>query len=109
LFVVPANIFSEASIGSNKLIEELPETFTISPERVLKVLKIDCNINSKKDNKNNISDEIKVIVNLLYEGEKDFETLQEETKMNSKSLISLLTTMEINGLIKKLAGNFYSL
>jgi len=109
LFVVPANIFSEASIGSNKLIEELPETFTISPERVLKVLKIDCNINSKKDNKNNISDEMKVIVNLLYEGEKDFETLQEETKMNSKSLISLLTTMEINGLIKKLAGNFYSL
>lgn len=110
LFVVPANIFSSASKGSNKLIEELPETFTISPEKVLKVLKIDTIINNNdKQKSQQLSDEMKVIINLLYEGEKDFDTLLSKTKMNSKTLISLLTIMEINGLIKKLAGNFYSL
>ncbi len=110
LFVVPANIFSEASKGSNRLIEELPETFTVSPERVLKVLNISNNNDTGYSKKEaSISEEMKVIVNLLYEGEKDFETILEQTKFNSKSLISLLTMMEINGLIKKLPGNFYSL
>jgi len=109
LFVVPANINSVQSKGSNKLIEELPETFTISPERVLKVLKIDNIINNDQEKKISMSEEMKKIVELLYEGEKEFETLLIETKMNSKTLISLLTIMEINGLIKKLAGNFYSL
>ena len=41
LFVVPANIFSEASAGSNKLIDQMPDTFTMSAEHVLKVLKIE--------------------------------------------------------------------
>ena len=110
LFVVPANINSVASKGSNKLIEEMPETFTISPERVLKNLKIDNIINNNDKQKNvNLTEDMKTIVNLLYEGEKDFEMLLEQTKMNAKTLISLLTIMEINGLIKKLAGNFYSL
>jgi len=109
LFVVPANINSVASKGSNKLIEELPETFTINPERVLKVLNIQTKNCKKEAKKADMSSEMKKIVQLLYEGEKDFETLLEETKMNSKTLISLLTIMEINGLIKKLAGNFYSL
>lgn len=110
LFVVPANINSVASKGSNKLIEDMPDTFTISPERVLKVLKIEPIINNNDKEKNvELSADMKKIVELLYEGEKDFETLLIQTKLDSKTLISLLTIMEINGLIKKLAGNFYSL
>ena len=109
LFVVPANIFSISSKGSNKLIEEMPDTFTINPERVLKTLNISSNLINKEESKVQMTDDMKKIVELLYEGEKDFETLLNETKMNSKTLISLLTIMEINGLIKKLAGNFYSL
>ena len=41
LFVIPANITSSASRGSNRLIEELPEVYTISPKKVLKVLNIE--------------------------------------------------------------------
>jgi len=112
LFVVPANIFSKASQGSNRLIEELPETFTISPEHVLKVLNINYNDNIKittyEEKNAGVSDTTKIILDLLYEGEKDFDFLQEKTKMDSKSLITLLTRLEISGLIKKLPNNFYS-
>lgn len=109
LFVVPANITSVSSLGSNKLIEELPETFTISPKRVLKVLGFDKNKEENTKKIKEISAQEKTILEALYEGEIDFDTLQEKTKIESKSLISLLTMMEISGLIKKLPGNFYSL
>lgn len=109
LFVVPANITSLSSVGSNKLIEELPETFTISPRRVLKVLGFDENQEENQKKIKEISVQEKVILEALYDGELDFDSLQEKTKIESKSLISLLTMMEISGLIKKLPGNFYSL
>lgn len=108
LFVVPANITSAASMGSNRLIQELPETFTASPDHVLKVLNISFN-DFKQESKCNLAENEKAIVNLLYEQELDFDSIQEQTKIESKTLISLLTMMEINGLIKKLPGNIYSL
>ena len=109
LFVVPANITSISSVGSNKLIEELPETFTISPNRVLRVLGF---VKNKEENKKiikEISNQEKVVLEALFEKELDFDSLQLKTKIEPKSLIGLLTMMEINGLIKKLPGNFYSL
>jgi len=108
LFVVPGSIFSKSCIGSNRLIQELPETYTSSVEHVLKVL----GINYKENNEQKtteIIDNSKLILNLLYEGEKDFDELKEKTNLDSKSLITLLTRMEISGLIKKLPNNIYSI
>ncbi len=111
LFVIPANIFSTASVGSNKLIEELPETFTTSPTHVLKVLnfkpKEQIEIAPRKNKE--LSDNEKLIVNVLYTNDMDFDTLKEKTNLDAKYLISLLTRMEISGLIKKLPGNIYTL
>ena len=109
LFVVPANIFSSASLGSNRLIEEMPETFTLNFEHVLRVLKIE-NKNKEKQQKNAVTGEQeKLIVLALYEKDLEFDELKEKTNLDSKSLISLLTRLEISGLIKKLPGNIYSL
>ena len=40
-------------------------------------------------------------------GETHFDEIQLATKLDTKTLITLLTTMELNGIIKKLAGNYY--
>lgn len=110
LFVVPANIFSEASAGSNRLIDQMPETFTISADHVLKVLNIENNSSKKtREKKQEIIGDEKLIVSALYEGALDFDTLKERTKIDPKSLISKLTMLEISGLIKKLPNNFYEL
>ena len=109
LFVIPGNIFSSSCEGSNALIEELPETFTISPKSVIDRLKIKVEKPEEKKKNHIIGEQEKLIVNLLYERDLDFDNLQELTKIDSKSLISLLTRMEISGLIKKLPGNFYGL
>ena len=109
LFVVPGNIFSTSCEGSNALIEEFPDTFTISSKHVLDRLKITSyNIDKQEQNKI-VGEREKLIVNLLYEKNLDFDSLKEKTSIDSKTLISLLTRMEISGLIKKLPGNFYGL
>lgn len=109
LFVVPGNIFSTSCEGSNALIEEMPDTFTISSQNVLDRLKIKNKIKSDAKKNIKISEQEKMIVNLLYEKDLDFDSLQIKTAIDSKTLISLLTRMEISGLIKKLPGNFYGL
>lgn len=109
IFAIPGNIFSPASEGVNDLISEIPDVFTTSPKQVLSRLKIQPNKAEKAKEKQQIIGDEKLIVETLYEGEMDFDTLQIKTNISSKSLISLLTRMEISGLIKKLPGNFYSL
>ena len=40
-------------------------------------------------------------------GETHFDDIQLATKLDTKTLVTLLTTMELSGIIKKLAGNYY--
>ena len=50
-----------------------------------------------------------VIISCLKDGEKTFQELIIATKFETKTLNSLLTTLLIRGIIKKLAGNVYFL
>ena len=105
LFVVPGNIYSSQSEGTNNLIDELPDTFTISPERILQRLKIE-----KKSNKvENIQVDMveDKILQALDSGEKEFDELAEETEISSAELSSKLIKMEMFGLVKKGNGNTY--
>ena len=109
IFAIPGSIFSQASEGVNDLICEIPDVFTTSPKQILKRFKIEQKSVEDDKKKLQVKDDEKLIVETLYEGEMDFDTLQEKTGISSKCLISLLTRMEISGLIKKLPGNFYCL
>jgi len=109
LFVVPGNINSEMSVGTNNLIAEIPDAFTISPSHIIDRLGLEIVKTNKNEEKfkMELSPEQSIIIDVLYEGELSFDELQEKTKLNVKTLATLLTTLEINGLIKKLPGNYY--
>lgn len=109
VFAVPGSIFSQASEGVNELICEIPDVFTISPNQILERFNIKKQQRESDSKKLKVADDEKMIVEALYEGAMDFDTLEAKTNIESKSLISLLTRMEISGLIKKLPGNEYSL
>ena len=49
------------------------------------------------------------IVKILQTGEKDIDAILEKSKININKLNSLLTTLEIKGIIKRLPGGIYSL
>lgn len=98
LFVVPGNIYSKTSEGTNNLIDELPDTFTISPERILFRLKI-----KKKEPETNsvqVGFENNAILNALSSGEKSFDELAEISGLKPSALSSELIKMEMFELIK---------
>ena len=50
-----------------------------------------------------------LIIKALEDGEQTMDSLQEITKLSTKTLNSYLTILQIRGLIKKLPGNSYSI
>lgn len=98
LFVVPGNIYSNKSEGTNNLIDEMPDTFTISPDRILSRLKI-----KKKENKQKsvqVGFENNSILGALDFGEKSFDEIAEITGLKASELSSELIKMEMIGLIR---------
>ena len=107
-YCVPGNINSEKSQIPNRLIRKGLAVCTTSPSDIL----MDFGISKTKKEKSKelqLNAEQALIVELLKDGEKDFEFLQEKTNYSAQILNFNLTTMEISGIIKKLAGNSYIL
>ncbi len=106
LFVVPGNINSPQSEGTNNLINEMPDTFTISPDRILFVLKI-----KKKEKVTDSQIQVDMlennILNALSDGELGFDELAECTGAKPSVLASNLIKLEMLGLVKKGTGNIY--
>lgn len=111
-YCVPGNITSEYSISTNRLIKSGAAGCTTEPGDILKALgKKPITKSKEKKDKNNLqlSLEQNAIIELLKDGEKDFDFLQIRTGLSTQILNFNLTTLEIRGIIKKLAGNSFVL
>lgn len=108
LYVVPGNLDSIQFKGSNDLIAKFPHAFVSSPQDLLKNFGIVPEESIKKEETKLVADEEK-IVDVLSSGEIHFDDILDETKFDAKKLNSLLTSLEIRGIIKKLPNNYYSL
>lgn len=107
VYAVPGNINSKMSEGTNLLIRSHQAICATSPDQILEDLGIRYVISKKP--KIRLSDNEKMIVEFLEDGEKHFEEILKVTKLDTKTLNSCLTTMQINEIIKKLDGNYYSI
>jgi len=105
LFVIPANLNLIDSKGTNSLIASIPECVTMSPDKIVLTFRAELNQKSKSTDVKQMGLEEGLIIELLKSGEKTFDELLELTHLNPKMLNQKLTTMEISGIIKRLAGN----
>lgn len=120
--VIPNNIFAEASLGSNKLIQD-GATPVLSEADILEILKIsknsqtilDLNFNNKKD-----EEKLKKILEKLDKNEKNIlqkiilagsvekdillNEIEEEFGMTYTDSLVALMSLEINGFIKEELG-----
>ena len=105
LFVLPGNITSPQSEGTNGLIDEMPDTFTISPNRILFKLGI------KKKETQKVEKQVDMIetqiLSVLENGEISFDDICEKLNISASLLSSKLIKMEMFGLVKKGNGNIY--
>lgn len=107
VFVVPGNVYDDESAGGNELLREMPHALVISPEDVLDQMGVCREETVQKTIELSIVQT--EILDALHDGERHFEELIEVTGLSVSELTSVLFDLEIEGLVFKGAGNFYSL
>lgn len=105
IYAVPGNITSTKSEGTNALIASMQGICAIDPQSIID----DLGLVKKKKVSQQLSIDEALIVDKLKDACSDIDEIQLKTKLNINKLNSLLTTLEIKGIIKRLPGGLYSL
>ena len=109
LFVVPGNITSPLSAGCNTLLKQGAYLVTDADD----VLSIIAPEKLQKDNGQElvVSATIKegIIIKLISEGLRDGDEIQQKSGLSASDFATALTMLEINGVIKPLGANNWTL
>lgn len=106
LYAVPGNIDSELSSLTNEIIKTGQGALVSESKDILD------DFNIEKEEKRvvmQLSMEEQKIISLLEDGMKEIDFLAKNCDLSTNLLNSCLTTLEIRGLIKRMAGGFISL
>lgn len=107
VFLVPGNINSLTSAGTNNMLKEGYGNMVTEPDDILSHYKM-TQIGSKQNNEIQLDYNQYAILELIRkEGEAHFEQILATVDLSLNELNNLLFEMQMNGLITKLAGNFY--
>lgn len=107
LFVVPGNINSPESEGSNRLLQEIPGAIVIDAQDVFDRLGV--KINAKVETFVELTMAETLVTEALHDKELHFEELLDATGLDASELNEVLINLEINGVIDQTTGNYYSL
>ena len=109
LFAVPGSVYSLAYEGTNQLLVE-GANICIDARQILDYFNWGNVTEAEQiatDALAGLDDQSRQLVELLRYEEKSFNDLVNETKMNSASLNSLLTILEMQGIVYKRYPNFW--
>ena len=107
VFAVPGNINSPKSELPNIMIKSAQAECVLSPSDIVEFYGLEKKAKQQKTFTLNIEEQ--TIINLLKDGEQDYEVLVIKSKIPVNILNSYLTTLEIRGLIRRLPGKIYAL
>ncbi len=111
VFAVPGPITSSMSKGPYKLLQKGAKMVT-SGEDIFKELKIQKskfkNTNQNSKIRDDATEEEKIILKLLENEQLHFDEIVRRSKLNSSKLSSLLTIMEIKGMVKSSGSGMFS-
>lgn len=106
LYVVPQNVNSKFGKGSNALIKKYRTSAVFDVNDILEDLNM-ANIKIEEPSAMQLDFNEQLILNELERGDLHFDDLLEKTTLNVAELSSLLSTMELFGLIKKTGNNIF--
>lgn len=105
VYAIPGNITSSVSKGCNRIIANGQAKAVCDLDDILDEYNVKF---VPKEKSISVSIDEQIILDAIGEEEVYFQEILDRTKFDTKTLNTLLTTMSLNGLIKKLAGNMYS-
>ncbi|MCL5410350.1 MAG: DNA-processing protein DprA [Patescibacteria group bacterium] len=109
VFAVPGNIDSETSKGTNLLIQKGAKLVT-KPEDILEEFNIEAkNIEQKNREFLPENENEKIILNILSSEERLVDDIIAESKLNIITVNTVLTLMEMKGIVDNIGGGRYKL
>jgi len=112
VFAVPGNINSIFSEGTNRLIKDGAKLIMDVEDIIEELYQLQDRLNRvKKENidYSNLSELEISIVELIKEGPMHCDTIAMKTGMNIKEVNSILTILELKGIIKEIGGGIFAL
>ncbi len=106
VYAVPGNITSSVSRGCNRIISNGQAKAVVEISDILEEYNI--KYQPKQQSLFQVSPQEQLVLDIIGEQEMPFAEILIKTKLDVKTLTTLLTSMSIRGIIKKLAGNIYS-
>lgn len=112
VFAVPGNIFSKYSIGTNQLMKEGAKIVTKVSDIIEEfgwhsvLLNNPLKVNTENNRQLDIYENM--IMELLEPGSLDYNSILNKTGLSAQYLNSVLTILEIQGIIKQLPGKIFS-
>ncbi len=104
LFIVPGRINSPMSKGSNALIKNLQGCITTYPEDVLNTYNL---AKQEKSQTQQLDINSQMILSFIETEKRTYQEILDYTKLSANELNSLLISLELEGLLVKLANNSY--
>ncbi|HSX39710.1 MAG TPA: DNA-processing protein DprA [Candidatus Saccharimonadales bacterium] len=106
VYAIPGDIFSEQSVGTNQLIiSGAKAVVTVSELSSLFGIKLQQN---KSKYKTFSSGEVDRVYKLIQSGRVSVDELSRSALINAKSLVSIITELELSGAIKSSGGYLYA-
>ncbi len=107
VFIVPGNIFSQASKGANEMLHNPQCLIATDPSDILGFYGKDKT--SKEVEPHQLTTEEVIIYSALQDDDKHFEELLALTGLGMGELMATLTKLEVLGVIKSYPGNYYGI
>ena len=108
IFALPGQVNSSKSMGTNRLIRSLQACCVLEPNHIIEQFPQFKKQRQEKQKAVQLDLNEQMVLSFLENEEMHYEKILEKSQMDSKSLNSLLTRMEIRGLIVRLAGNSFA-
>jgi DNA processing protein len=109
VFAVPGNVTNLMSKGTNRLIRSAQGACVLNYEDIVCIFRDKVVTSSKSSKFSQVSLEEQLVLKLLQKEERSFEQLQAETGLATSKLNSMLTMLQIKGIVKQMPGNSYCL
>lgn len=106
LYVIPGNIYSEASEGCNELIRNGECYIALDPSDIIG--KSEVYVDYDKLRKDLNKEQLRIL-DILEDGEMHIAEIMEGSGLHIEQLSALLTTLEMFDLIRATGGNYYEL
>lgn len=105
IFIVPGNIYSKTSLGTNRLLKEMQGALVTSSADILECYHV--NVDTTPVNAMQLDIVETAIMGALEDGDKHIEDLLAITGLTVSQISPVLTKLELIGLIHRLSGNYY--